>query len=68
MVPRIAALLRALMSGRVELHGTHRLFSVKTVSYWINDAGEKERLLRGGTVIPPFRWTREPIVKTFDFR
>lgn len=68
MVPRVAAFLRALMSGRVELHVTHRILYVKTVSYWINDDGERERFLRGGTVIPTFRWTREPIVKAFDFR
>ncbi len=68
MVPRVVAFLEALMTGRIELHVTHRLFYVKTVSYWINDAGERERFLRGGTVIPTFKWSNEPIVRTFDFR
>ncbi|NND13958.1 MAG: hypothetical protein HKO10_08335 [Acidimicrobiia bacterium] len=68
MVPRIVAFLEALMTGRIELHVTHRFLYVSTVSYWINDAGERERFLSGGTVIPTFKWTKEPIVKNFDFR
>lgn len=68
MVPRVISFLEALLTGRVELHVTHRLFWVSTISYWINDAGTRERFLRGGTVLPTFRWTREPIVRVFDFR
>lgn len=68
MVPRVTAFLEALLTGRIELHVTHHMFYVKTLSYWINDAGERERFLSGGTVIPTFKWSREPIVRTFDFR
>ncbi len=68
MVPRVVAFLEALLTGRIELHVTHRLFYVRTLSYWINDAGDRERFLSGGTVIPTFKWTKEPIVKKFDFR
>lgn len=68
MVPRVISFLEALITGRIELHVSHRLIYVSTDSYWINDQGERERFLNGGTVIPTFRWTKEPIVRTFDFR
>lgn len=68
VIPRVLAFLESLMTGRVELHVTHRLLYVRTLSYWINDAGERELFLNGGTVIPTFKWSKAPTVRTFDFR
>lgn len=67
MVPKVIGFLRALITGRVVLEVTHRLVYVKTRSYWINEDGERELFLSGGTVIPTLRWTPEPRILTFDF-
>lgn len=61
------ALVEYLLTGRVELHVWKRPFAIKTRSYWINDQGEAELFLRGGTVGPFFGWSRTPEVNRFDF-
>ena len=66
LVPKVIAFLRALLTGRIELEVSHRLLLVTTRSYWINDRGERELFLTGGTFIPTLQWTRAPLVRTFD--
>ena len=41
LVPKVMAVLRALLTGRIELHVSQRLLLVATRSYWINDHGER---------------------------
>ena len=67
LTTQVTAFLRELMSGRVELHVTHRLIYVKTLGFWINEEGERERFISGGTLIPTLRWSKQPNIKTFDF-
>lgn len=61
------ALVEYLLTGRIELHVWKRPLAITTRSYWINDAGQRELFLRGGTVGPFFGWSRTPEVYRFDF-
>ncbi|MFT4628891.1 MAG: hypothetical protein ACI8PZ_007587 [Myxococcota bacterium] len=62
------AFLEALLTGRIQLHTTHRLFWLSTRSFRLDDAGELQPFFSSGTLIPTFKWTAQPIVRTFDFR
>ncbi len=66
LVPKVIAFLRALLTGRIELRVSHRLLMVTTRSYWINERGERELFLSGGTLWPTLRWTPVPLIRTFD--
>jgi hypothetical protein len=61
------ALVEYLLTGRIELQVWKRPLGVKTRSYWINDEGQAELFLRGGTAGPFFGWSREPELYRFDF-
>jgi len=61
------SLVEALLTGRIELHVWRRPLAIRTRSFWINDEGESELFLRGGTVGPYFGWTRTPDVYRFDY-
>ena len=60
-------LVECLLTGRVELEVWKRPLGVKTRSYWLNDDGEAELFLRGGTVGPYFGWSKTPKTYRFDF-
>ena len=47
-----STLVECLLTGRVELHVWKRPLGVRTRSYWINEDGQPELFLRGGTFGP----------------
>ncbi|MDJ0924633.1 MAG: hypothetical protein QNJ77_08730 [Acidimicrobiia bacterium] len=63
----VLTLVDYLMTDRIELHVWKRPLGVRTRSYWINDDGEAELFLRGGTVGPFLGWSRTPEIYRFDF-
>jgi len=60
-------LVECLLTGRIELQVWKRPLGVKTRSYWINEDGQAELFLRGGTVGPYFGWSRTPEIYRFDY-
>ena len=66
-VAQALAFIRYLVTGRIELDVRYRPFAVNTRSYWIDDEGNRQLIVRGGTIGPFFGWTREPDVQRFDF-
>jgi hypothetical protein len=52
---------------QIELQVWKRPLGVKTRSYWINEDGQAELFLRGGTAGPYFGWSRTPEIYRFDF-
>lgn len=66
MVPKLVAFVEALMSGRIELHVWYRPMSVRTRSYWVNDAGERELFVRSSTLLPTLRRSG-PEIRTFGY-
>ena len=66
-VAQALAFIRYLVTGRIELDVWYRPLAVKTRSYWIDDEGNRQLFLRGGTVGPFFGWSKEPEVQRFDF-
>ncbi len=67
MVPKLLSFLEALMTDRIELHVWKRPLWVRTRSYWVNEAGERELFLRGGTVSLTLGWNG-PTVRRFGYR
>jgi len=67
MVPKLLSFLEALMADRIELHVWKRPLWIRTRSYWVNEAGERELFLRGGTVLPTLGWSG-PTVRRFGYR
>ena len=61
------ALVEYLLTGRIELQVWRRPLGVKTRSYWINENGQAELFLRGGTTGPYFGWSRTPEIYRFDY-
>ena len=53
--------------GRIELQVWKRPFAIKTRTFWINQYGERELTLRGGTVGLFLGWSRQPEVYRYDF-
>ena len=60
-------LVECLLTGRIELQVWKRPLGVKTRSYWINEDGQAELFLRGGTAGPYFGWSRTPEIYRFDY-
>jgi len=60
-------LVECLLTGRVELHVWKRPLGIRTHSYWINEEGQPELFLRGGTFGPYLGWSRTPAIHRFDF-
>lgn len=54
-VAAAARFLEQILLGRIELEVRRGFVMQKTKSFWINDAGEREVFLRGGTVMPTLR-------------
>jgi len=61
-----ARFVEQLLLGRVELEVRQGFVLCKTKSYWINDDGEREEFLCGGTLLPSLR-RRTPRLIRFDF-
>ena len=59
-------LVECLLTGRIELHVQRGLLWVRTTSYWVNDAGERELFLRGSTLLPTLR-RAAPVIRTFGY-
>lgn len=64
---RVAAakFVEQLLLGRVELEVRHGFLLQRTTSSWVDDAGEREVFLRGGTLLPSWRRGRKTV--RFDF-
>jgi hypothetical protein len=66
-VAAAARFLEQILLGRIELEVRRGFVMQKTKSFWINDAGEREVFLRGGTVMPTFRRQASRLIR-LDFR
>ncbi len=65
--PKVVGFVEQLLLGRIELQVWTRPLMVKTRSYWINDRGERELFLRGGTAAWVFGWARRPEILRIEF-
>lgn len=66
-VAQALSFVRYLVTGRIELDVWYRPLAVKTRSYWIDEDGDRQLFLRGGTLGAFFGWSKEPEVQRFDF-
>jgi len=61
------SMIEGLLSGRIELQVWKRPLATKSRTFWINQYGERELVLRSGTVGLFVGWSRQPEVHRFDF-
>ena len=59
--------IEQLLTGRIRVEILRRPFQIKTRAYWLNDEGELELFLRGGTILPIVGWSRSPEVEQISF-